>query len=453
MTGAIPLQRRAAARLIVQAIRLHDNRFVYHRGMAKLLLNLSDVPEDEADDVRGFLDAGGIGYYETRPSFWGISSGGIWIRDDRDIAEAKRLMAEYQRSRQARAREDRDLALRNGTAQTFIDVVRTQPLRVLLTVIGIAFLLLLTALPVLLLQRSPDLDVRGTAFCELPSGETCRSFQMTLMSYPYLEGGVHWVQTAPYEDVSMFTSDNTDLQPPGRSIMNHEQWRSVDVSSLRVDWSRILAVAIDEPFAEEVAPYSLEPSARECDAQRAGVLDSKERLVSVAAAVHAVAPQARLWVLFTGKEVELMRRRDCPLDLNDTTFDVVSVSKYEVEFSELRDHYDWFVSRWPQQQLALVPATAYANDDSPRAVADRLKGYFEYANEMNADGCDMGLGRVGRTENYDGCRVWIVAGWMSVPDFPHHGGWHSLLWQGSPQFQSGAPILNAWSSELAKVRR
>ena len=125
----------------------------YHRGMSKLLLNLRDVPDDEADDVRSFLDAGRIGYYETRPSRWGISAGAIWIRDDGDVAEAKRLIAKYQRERQARAREERVEAKRNGTAETFADVLRTQPLRVALTVITIALLLGLVALPALLLWR------------------------------------------------------------------------------------------------------------------------------------------------------------------------------------------------------------------------------------------------------------------------------------------------------------
>jgi uncharacterized protein DUF6164 len=121
--------------------------------MSKLLLNLRDVPDDEADDVRRFLDSGGIGYYETRPSFWGISAGGIWIRDDGDVAEAKRLMAEYQRERQARAREERAEAERSGTAETFAHVLRTQPLRVALAVIGIALVLGLMAIPMLLLWR------------------------------------------------------------------------------------------------------------------------------------------------------------------------------------------------------------------------------------------------------------------------------------------------------------
>lgn len=120
--------------------------------MSKLLLNLRGVPDDEADDVRRFLESGAISYYETRPSLWG-TSGCIWIRDDGDVAEAKQLMAQYQRERQARAREERAEAQRNGTVETFADVLRTQPLRVALTVIAIALVLGLMAVPVLLLWQ------------------------------------------------------------------------------------------------------------------------------------------------------------------------------------------------------------------------------------------------------------------------------------------------------------
>jgi hypothetical protein len=119
--------------------------------MSKLLLNLRGVPDDEADDVRRFLESGGIGYYETPPSLWG-TAGGIWIDDD-DVAQAKRLMAEYQRERQARARAERAEAERSGTLETFVDVLRTRPLRVALTVIGIALVLGLMAVPVLLLSK------------------------------------------------------------------------------------------------------------------------------------------------------------------------------------------------------------------------------------------------------------------------------------------------------------
>ena len=119
--------------------------------MSKLLLNLRGVPDDEADDVRRFLDSGGIGYYETPPTRWG-TSGGIWI-DDSDVVKAKGLMAEYQHERQARARAERAEAERNGTAETFVDVLRTQPLRIALAAIGIALMLALMAIPVLLLWK------------------------------------------------------------------------------------------------------------------------------------------------------------------------------------------------------------------------------------------------------------------------------------------------------------
>lgn len=120
--------------------------------MSKLLLNLRNVPDDEVDDVRRFLDSANIGYYETPPSLWGVSAGGIWIREDGELGAAKRLMADYQRARLARARAERAEAQRNGTAQTFVDVLRAEPVRVVLTVIAIALLLGLMALPALLLR-------------------------------------------------------------------------------------------------------------------------------------------------------------------------------------------------------------------------------------------------------------------------------------------------------------
>jgi hypothetical protein len=116
-----------------------------------LLLNLRYVPEDEADDVRRLLDANAIAYYETPPSLWGISAGGIWIRDDRDAAAARRLMAEYQRERAARARAEHRKALAHGTAPTFGGTLRTQPLKIALAVLAVALVLAATALPVYLL--------------------------------------------------------------------------------------------------------------------------------------------------------------------------------------------------------------------------------------------------------------------------------------------------------------
>ena len=122
--------------------------------MAKLLLNMRMVPEDEADDVRGFLREHDIGFHETRPSRWGISYGGIWISEDADYPRARTLMDEYQAARQARARTDRAQALRDGSAETFADVLKREPARVATVAAGIVVLLALVALPVLMLWRA-----------------------------------------------------------------------------------------------------------------------------------------------------------------------------------------------------------------------------------------------------------------------------------------------------------
>jgi len=125
----------------------------YDPVMAKLLLNLRNVLDDEIEDVRAMLDAHGIAYYETQPSRWGISYGGIWLSQDGDIAEAKRLMADYQAQRRTRVRAEYEVARRDGTAETFASVLREHPLRVLLTALAILCLLGLVALPVFVLHQ------------------------------------------------------------------------------------------------------------------------------------------------------------------------------------------------------------------------------------------------------------------------------------------------------------
>ena len=122
--------------------------------MSKLLLNMRMVPEDEAEDVRAMLRQATLEFYETQPSRWGISYGGIWVTRDDDIVRAKQLMAAYQAERSSRARAERAEQLRDGSAETFADVVRREPLRVVLSVLGImAMLALLALVPILLHNR------------------------------------------------------------------------------------------------------------------------------------------------------------------------------------------------------------------------------------------------------------------------------------------------------------
>lgn len=121
--------------------------------MPKLLLNLRNVPDDESDEVRALLDDNGIEFYETLPSRWGISHGGIWAARDEDAARAERLLADYQHTRRERARAEHAAAVRAGTAETFATLLRREPLRVLLAVLGILAALALVALVPVLLWR------------------------------------------------------------------------------------------------------------------------------------------------------------------------------------------------------------------------------------------------------------------------------------------------------------
>lgn len=115
--------------------------------MARLLLNLYQVPDDEATEVRALLDLHRIEFYETLPNRWGISHGAIWIAHDEDAAEALRLMADYQDDRQARVRSEYAAARQNGSAPTLWTVIRREPVRMLLALAGIAVVLILASLP------------------------------------------------------------------------------------------------------------------------------------------------------------------------------------------------------------------------------------------------------------------------------------------------------------------
>lgn len=121
--------------------------------MAKLLLNLRNVPDDEADEVRAWLKDRGIAFYETTPSPWGISAGGIWIEDDADYERARGLMADYQAARRRKALDEQEAARREGRDETFAGSLRQRPLYVLLVLAAMVLVVVLTlALPWWLLR-------------------------------------------------------------------------------------------------------------------------------------------------------------------------------------------------------------------------------------------------------------------------------------------------------------
>lgn len=119
--------------------------------MARLLLNLRNVPEDEAGDVRTLLEQNAIEYYETPPSRWGISMGGIWLRDDGEYPRARALLDRYQGERATRARTDYEDRKRRGEVETLAEVLRRRPVELLAYAAVVAGIIALMMWPVWML--------------------------------------------------------------------------------------------------------------------------------------------------------------------------------------------------------------------------------------------------------------------------------------------------------------
>ncbi|MFW6434740.1 MAG: DUF6164 family protein [Halovenus sp.] len=100
--------------------------------MARRLMNLRHVPDDEAEEVRALLAELGFDTYETPPSRWGLSMGAIWLRDESQLPAAREALARYQRERRRKARETHEQQKRDGTAETMAGLFRRDPLRVIL---------------------------------------------------------------------------------------------------------------------------------------------------------------------------------------------------------------------------------------------------------------------------------------------------------------------------------
>lgn len=121
--------------------------------MAKLLMNLRNVPDDESDEVRALLGEHRIDFYETKASKWGLSGACLWLRDERQFEAAKALLADYQQERARRARAEHAERLHRGEADTWFKAFLRNPVRFAIYVVAIVAVFYLALLPVILLNR------------------------------------------------------------------------------------------------------------------------------------------------------------------------------------------------------------------------------------------------------------------------------------------------------------
>lgn len=117
------------------------------------IFKLRDVPEDEAADVRALLAEHELEFYETSGGNWGISSAGIWLKDESQFAQARALIDEYQLIRQQRMQQEYAALKQRGQQRTWLHLIIENPLRAVLYVVGVAVVLYITLKPFLHFAR------------------------------------------------------------------------------------------------------------------------------------------------------------------------------------------------------------------------------------------------------------------------------------------------------------
>lgn len=108
--------------------------------MSKILFRLRNVPDDEAEEVRALLASHHIDYYETSAGNWGISMPALWVKDENQYQQAKRLLDDYQEARSIRVRGEYARLKREGKNKTILDSMKENP------VLFIAYILIVFAL-------------------------------------------------------------------------------------------------------------------------------------------------------------------------------------------------------------------------------------------------------------------------------------------------------------------
>lgn len=111
------------------------------------LFNLRGVPDDEAEEIRVLLTRHGIDYYETPAGKWAASAPAIWLNDESRGSQARLLIEQYQRERQIRAREEYAQLQKEGKHRTMIDLLREDPIRIIIYLAAIAAVVYFSTIP------------------------------------------------------------------------------------------------------------------------------------------------------------------------------------------------------------------------------------------------------------------------------------------------------------------
>jgi len=185
------------------------------------------------------------------------------------------------------------------------------------------------------------------------------------------------------------------------------------------DWSRIVAVEVDEPYH----PIDGDLTTGNCTTPTDPLLDQiNTDLYNRSVDLAALNPKARFWVNLHLNEANWIQ--SCYFQFGIVTLPVFNKKYFDVIST------DWYGQHWVQhttiqgfyevvaqnratahQQVALIPGVyssgVYGSQEP------YLQEYFNYAESANQTTCNLPLGSQGITGIYDGCPVWVVMGYLS----------------------------------------
>lgn len=118
------------------------------------LMNLRHVPDDERDEIRALFEEHEIRYYETPPSFWGISMGGLWTHEASEAERARGLLQEYQTHRLQSGRQAWNDAVQQGMGTGIWHQFLRKPVTVIAALLALVFILGVSLAPFLRLGAS-----------------------------------------------------------------------------------------------------------------------------------------------------------------------------------------------------------------------------------------------------------------------------------------------------------
>ena len=117
--------------------------------MAKLIFKLKSVSYDEADDIKNLLTENKIEFYESPAGNWEISMHALWLNDEAQYTQAKRLIDEYQVKRSQRIRLETQQKIDQGEHETFNQRLFNKPIQIFITLAIIIFILYFSIMPFL----------------------------------------------------------------------------------------------------------------------------------------------------------------------------------------------------------------------------------------------------------------------------------------------------------------